>query len=211
MNPSVAPASKTSSAGEPLNPGAWIETHGEYLYGYALRLVRKGEVAEDMVQESLLAAWRGRDQFAGLASERSWLTSILKRKIIDWLRKTVRDRKHLEDPGIDSSVDDLFGPLGKWRTKPRSWTSESPDAGLERSEFWRAVHQCADKLPPRLREVFVLWHLEETPSAEVCEAVGISSANLWTMLHRARMRLWKCLGENWFESPAPDPKAGGQK
>ena len=192
----------TTEVSRKLEPEDWVDAHGDYLYRYALRLTRRQEAAEDLVQETLLAAWRGREQFGGLASERSWLTAILKRKIIDWLRRTIKDRDLQSLPAHDESVDGLFGPLGKWRSEPRKWSADTPDSETERSEFWEVIQRCADKLPSRLREVFVLWHLEDEPSKEVCRSLKISSANLWTVLHRSRMRMWQCLTENWFD-PKP--------
>src|SRR5262249_55627616 len=69
------------------DPGGWVERHGDYLYRFAAAAVRHRQAAEDLVQETLLAAWRGRTGFAGGASERTWLTAILKRKVVDWLRR----------------------------------------------------------------------------------------------------------------------------
>ena len=60
------------------------------------------------------------------------------------------------------------------------------------------LHGCTDKLPARLREVFVLWHLDDTPGDEICETVAITPTNLWVMLHRARLRMWQCLSKNWY-------------
>ncbi len=181
-----------------IDPQRWVDRHGDYLYRYALRNVRRPEVAEDLVQEALLAAWRGRDRFAGRAKERSWLTAILKRKVIDWLRRTVRERNRKADGEPDTVADAPFNGSGKWRTQPKRWASGTPESASDREEFWDIVRGCSDKLPPRLREVFVLWHLDETPSDEVCRTVDITPSNLWVMLHRARLRMWQCLTKNWY-------------
>lgn len=182
----------------PTDPQLWLERHGDYLYRYALARVRTPEVAEDVVQESLLAAWRARATFAGTAHERTWLTAILKRKVIDWLRQRVRDRAEPASGDADEWVDKQFTRMGEWRKGPKPWSAPPPESGLERAEFWDTFHACSDKLPPRMREVFLLWHLEERTTAEVCQAAGVSTNNLWVMLHRARLRLWRCLSENWY-------------
>ena len=180
-----------------IDPQQWLDRHGDFLYRYALRKVVREDLAEDLVQETLLAAWRGRERFAGRAKERSWLTAILKRKVIDWLRRTIRERKNSASD-TDRRVDGLFTRSGKWRTSPKRWVSDTPESDTDRLEFWNALHGCTDKLPARLREVFVLWHLDETPGDEICETVAITPTNLWVMLHRARLRMWQCLSKNWY-------------
>ena len=60
------------------------------------------------------------------------------------------------------------------------------------------MNACVEKLPPRFREPFVLWHLDEKSGEEVCQAVGLTSTNLWVILHRARLRMYYCLSENWY-------------
>ena len=64
---------------------------------------------------------------------------------------------------------------------------------LQRREFWEAFQRCLAALPDRLREVLSLRLLDDVPAPEVCETFGISATNLWTLLHRARLRLWHCL------------------
>ncbi len=192
MTPATLPARD-----EDLDPRRWLDGHGDYLYRYAKARVRRPDVAEDLVQETLLAAWRGRAKFRGRAVERSWLTSILKHKVIDWLRQAVREQARLTplDP-----ADPFFTPAGKWKHRPAAWAAG--DSDLERAEFWAVVGRCTDKLPARLRDAFVLWHLEERPTEAVCQALKVTPTNMWVMLHRARLRLWKCLSTNWY---GPDP------
>ena len=191
------PANATRQHPPPLDPTGWVERHGDYLFRYAVGRVRRGDVAEELVQDALLAAWRGRAKYGGRASERSWLTAILKRKVIDWLRQTVRDRLRTEE-SADEWADKLFTSGGQWKSGPTEWASETPGAGVERTEFWAVVAGCTQKLPNRLRNVFVLWHLEEQSSDDVCQAAGVTSNNLWVMLHRARLRMWRCLSRAWY-------------
>jgi RNA polymerase sigma-70 factor (TIGR02943 family) len=192
----------------PLDPQGWVDRHGDYLYRYAVSKVRRSEAAEDLVQETLLSAWRARTSYEGRASERSWLTAILKRKVIDWIRSAVRARAKM---GIqpDDQIDDLFTRGGQWRSKPTEWEQGTPDAGLHRRDFWNILHDCTNKLPPRLRNAFVLWHLDEEPSDEVCQAMKLTTANLWVLLHRARVRLWSCLDRNWYGNTNEDTESDG--
>lgn len=177
------------------NPRNWVDRHGDFLYRYALLRLGQSEAAEDLVQETFLAALRGREQFQGASSERTWLAGILKHKIIDHLR-----RKHRERPvsglGADEWTDELFDRNGHWKKAPGSWTN--PEAAIENAEFWNVFSRCLGKLPGRLAEAFSLREIDELKSSEVCELLAVSSANLSVMLHRARLRLWRCLGTNWF-------------
>ena len=79
----MEPASRPARAEVPparIDPHRWVDEHGDCLYRYALVRVRTPEVAEDLVQETLLVAVRSQDKFAGRSSERSWLVGILKNK-----------------------------------------------------------------------------------------------------------------------------------
>jgi len=150
------------------------------------------------VQETLLAAWKARSNFAGEATERTWLTSILKRKVIDWLRGRVRDHLDGAVATKDAFADDLFTRRGKWKTWPDPWSWADPSQSLAHAEFWEALTDCMDKLPARLHRAFVLRYLDEEACEEVCRELGLTSSNLWVILHRARLRMWSCLSVNWF-------------
>jgi RNA polymerase sigma-70 factor (ECF subfamily) len=184
------------------NPLSWVDQHGDCLYHYALARLGRPDLAEDIVQETFLGALRGREQFKGASSERTWLVGILKRKIIDHLR-----RKHCEQPvsdlGEDGWESELFDRGGHWKRGPRKWMN--PDSALENAEFWKAFSRCMGGLPGRLAEAFALREVEGLETAEVCEMLSISAGNLSVMLHRARLRLWRCLGANWFAKEEQRP------
>ena len=180
-------------------PRAWLDRHGDSLYRYALARTRREADAEDLVQETLLAAWKGRAEFSGQASERTWLTAILKRKIVDWLRRKVRtETVELEDNTPDPLTTKLFSRRGVWKAAPGSWGRSDPTAPLEREEFWATLHTCLGKLPPRFREVFVLRYMEDSEAEDICREQGITRANFWVILYRSRMRMWQCLSNNWY-------------
>ena len=183
------------TAVEGTDPAGWVERHGNYLFGYALRRLRRPELAEDLVQEALLGALRNRDQFAGVSSERTWLVSILKRKIVDHLR-----RQHREQPAStiagNSWMDELFDQSDHWRKGPAKWPN--PSAAVENAEFWETFSRCLDRLPRPLAEAFILREVDELPSAEVCQVLEVSVNHLFVMMHRARLQLWRCLDVHWF-------------
>ena len=173
----------------------WLEEHGDALYAYALPRVRNPDVAEDLVQETLLAAIKAHKDFAGLSAERTWLTGILKHKLIDHLRKSVRQRP-LSELDVDVS-DEFFDSKGEWKVSGFEFGGR-PEALLEREEFREALQSCLSKLPSRIAQLFWLREAEEVSTDELCQELGITPTNVWTMLHRARLGLRRCLGENWF-------------
>jgi RNA polymerase sigma-70 factor (ECF subfamily) len=187
----------------PPDPSRWVDEHGDCLYRYALARVGRPEAAEDLVQETLLAALEGAASFAGRSSERTWLVGILRNKLIDRLRRGWRVRP-ASDLGGDEWLEGLYDGTGHWRPAPGRWGAD-PAELLQRREFWEVFERCRKELPERLREVLSLRLLDDVPAGEVCQALGISATNLWTLLHRARVRLWNCLDKKGL-GPSP---AGG--
>ncbi len=183
-----------------LDPTRWVEEHGNCLYRYALVRVSTPEVAEDLVQDTLLAAVRTQERFAGRSSERSWLVGILKHKIVDHYRKRGRETTFTDLEFCKDECARKFVEGGWWNHErgPHEW-EEPHEAVAHRAEFWQTLRACLGKLPSRVATVFALREIEETPSKEVCAALNISEANLWVMLHRARMALRECLEVHWFD------------
>lgn len=184
-----------------LNPEEWLGAHGDPLFRYALGRTGKRDVAEDLVQETLLAAWRGRDGFRAAADERTWLFGIMKHKIDDYFRRLARSGGVHPAPDEDTALDEEdveFGEDGSWRMRPGRWGSD-PLAEMEVDEFWAALNRCVESLPERLRESFLLRELGTLDSAGICGVLGVSENNLYVLLHRARLRLRTCLERHWFQ------------
>ena len=180
------------------DPDQWVDLHGDVLYGFALLRTGNTHLAEDLVQETLLAALKSRQAFKGQSSERTWLVGILKHKVIDHFRKNKWEQS-LEDDGEETTA--AFDHRGAWRMPPGRWP-EMPEKLLENQEFWQALSACMDDLPQRLRQVFSMKELDDMKSEEICKVVGVTATNLWTMLHRARARLRKCIENKWFQTAA---------
>lgn len=192
----MAPEPATS-----LDPARWVDEYADYLYRFALARVRHHEVARDLVQETFLSALRARDRFAGRAAERTWLTGILKNKVMDYYRRGKREPL-LDDLAWSGAEDaESFGENGHWKypgaTTPREW-EQARVTGMDREEFWRRFHACSDQLPEQTRRVFVLREVDGLSGDEICRDLGISPANFWTIMHRARAALRRCLEINWF-------------
>jgi RNA polymerase sigma-70 factor, ECF subfamily len=178
---------------------AWVSEHGDYLFRHALARVRKRETAEDLVQETFVAAWKSRSSFAGRSSERTWLYGILRKKIADHFR-SLRPRLSLEDLRELATLEtEQFGSV-HWRitAAPRRW--KNPAEALEEAEFWEMLGRCIGKLPDVTASVFLLREVEEWSSDEICKHLGIKRSNLFVLLYRARLALRRCLELHWFRS-----------
>ena len=179
------------------DPDAWLELHGDSLYRFALMRVREPSLAEDMVQETLLAAWRAKESFAGGSSERTWLIAILKNKLIDHFRRASRKAPLPEMDDSDEAIDALFSAHSDhWVRRPTPWAN--PDDALEQSEFWRIFQECLRGLPARQAQLFTLCEIEGLSTEELCKVAQAQPSNVWVMLHRARLRLRSCLEKEWF-------------
>ncbi len=182
------------------DPDRWVDEHGDYLYRHALIRVRTPEIAQDLVQDTFLAAICGRDKFAGRSSEKSWLCGILRNKIMDHYRRLGRETSFTDMDFLSGEVDEKFVADGGWSHSrgPKEWKPQV-DVIMHRAEFWMTLRACMSKLPDRVADVFMLREMEEISSREICEMLSITESNLWVMLHRARMALRECLEINWFK------------
>lgn len=188
-----------------LEPAQWLERYGDYLFNYAMVRVNDGNRAEDLVQETFLSGLKSADTFQGKSTERTWLTSILKRKIIDVYRKKSSSKEQSFDAS-DTRVSDADfyrsdGPFeGHWLEGmgPHS-NSLLPEGPLEEDEFMKFIRLCVEQLPSKLASVFILKILDEEESGQICKDLGITSSNLWVMLHRARLKMRYCLENKWLK------------
>lgn len=189
-----------------LDPNDWLDSHGDYLYRYALMRVRDAAVAEDLLQETLLAAVGGHQSHTGRSSERTWLVGILKHKVIDHFRRVARTAKFqlcLEGDGEIDCFEESGPWRGHWREEraPNSW---AVDAGkyLESREFWETLDRCLSQLPAQMSMAFTLREIDGLSSTEICEILNVTPNNLWVVLHRSRTKLRQLLEANWFSRRA---------
>lgn len=178
------------------NTHDWLNEHGDYLYRFALARLRDTHQAEDVVQETFIAAIKS-TSFAKQSSPRTWLTGILKHKIIDLMRKGAREIAASDMmSNEDANMDEFFDAKGKWTEYPMEW--DMPDNALEQKQFLGVLQTCMDKLPKKLATLFMMRDVQETDNNEICKELNISTTNAWVMLYRARMGIRKCLEINWI-------------
>lgn len=182
-----------------LDPTTWLEEHGDVLYRYALVRVRDSSVAEDLLQETLLAAMTSADRFQGASSEQTWLVGILRHKLLDFFRRTARERELEKDwASTPDGGPQQFDEQGQWKVALGEWGS--PEKSFAKAEFWQIFNRCIDALPEQLRTPFALRELEGLDTDAVIKTLDISSKNnLWVMLSRARQKIRSCMQSQWFE------------
>jgi RNA polymerase sigma-70 factor (ECF subfamily) len=175
-----------------------LEAMRPALLRFALLQLRNETLAEDVVQDALIAVLEKPDSFAGQSSLRTYVTGIMKHKIIDAMRASKRTRQFdtTEDQSEDEAIDALFQADGHTHHMPRNWGS--PDATLEQKDFFRILEICLEKLPANTARIFMMREWLELETEEICKELGISTSNAWVMLYRARIRLRECLDLNWF-------------
>lgn len=185
---------------------AEIESHRPYLLRYALSQLRDGQLAEEAVQEALVAALESVGTFGGKSSLRTWLTSILRFKVIDLQRRAAAERQHFEAADFAASseneawLDELFDDTGHWRVPPQPWSD--PEAALEQRRFWEVFERCLDALPKAAGRVFFKREILGEDTGAICKDERITPSNCWVILHRARLALRACLEKSWFAEEA---------
>ena len=179
-----------------INPNKWVDLYSDYLYNYTVSRVNDRDMARDLVQDTFLAALKSMKNFKGEASERTWLISILKRKIIDHYRKINSNKGKAE---IRISYNEASETEGDWLEErvadPFDKTAEDT---MQNTELGDAIFNCLSKLPEKQAEVFRMKTIEGLETEDICNELNITASNLWVIIHRARTAMANCLKENWF-------------
>ena len=186
-----------SEAAESMNPATWLEEHGDYLYGYAMKRVRDGHAAEELVQEALLTALERQETFEGRSTVRTWLVGILKYKVLQYYRSESRGSGDVGDDLSGDFVESQFTKMGKWKKGPANW-GQRPEAVPEAAEFREILEDCLFKLPDRTAEAFLLCEQQKLNGEKLSRVLEASVSQVYVILHRARAALRKCLELNWF-------------
>ena len=181
-----------------LDPNKWIDNYSDYLFNYTIVRVNNYDISKDLVQETFFSGLKSAKNFEGKATERTWLISILKRKIIDHYRKTNSKKGQAE---VRMNFYNDGENEGDWIEErvPQSWDNEA-EKQLENTELQDQINSCIDQLPEKYAIVFRMKTIQEIDTEIICKELEITSSNLWVIIHRARMQLRKCLEENWFNN-----------
>jgi RNA polymerase sigma-70 factor (ECF subfamily) len=194
--------SQTLQTSGATHPERWLEEHGDELFGFAVARVRDRSTAQDLVQETFLAALRASRNFSGRSTERAWLFGILRHKLADHYRSNSREAAFAEPESTWPDEDQFFHASGPRKDAwiksfaPQPWAA--PDETLVSKEFQAVFHSCLSKLPDKVAQVFLLREVDGLSSEQICKDLNVSPNNFWVMSHRARLALRRCLELNWF-------------
>ena len=180
-----------------------LAEHRPYLIKIARLQLRDEHLAEDCVSDVLTQAYEKRASFRGDSSLRTWLTTILKNRIVDLLRKQWREQP-LDLPADECSedaIDRLFDASGHYAHMPTEVTD--PAELCQQDGFLAAVQRCVDMLPKRVGQVFVLREVFGTDTKDICKDLSLTTSNVWVQLYRARMMLRTCLERGGFGHAQP--------
>jgi RNA polymerase sigma-70 factor (ECF subfamily) len=156
-----------------------IERHHSSCVKLAYSIVRDRQDAEDEVQNACWKAFEHIGQFQRDAKFSTWLTRIVVNQCLMRLRQTRRSRLvYIEDTATEDS-----------RALDLPATNESPEAALGRTQVAQVLQQEISRIPPLLRNVFVLRDVQQLPMHHVAEKLGISVAAAKSRLLRARLEL----------------------
>ncbi len=179
----------------------WVDDYGDLLFRFAFQRTGNREVAEDLVQETLLSGFKSLETFKEEASDKTWLMRILRNKIIDHYRKTRTKQTEGEvSQKKEVSINAFFDESGGWMPDkgPQPW-SDQPDAVMEQAQLGDALNGCIDKLKGKGASAFRMKYLEDDDSEEICKVLDITPSNYWVLIHRAKLQLRECLDQSYFK------------
>ena len=178
-----------------LDPNKWIDLYADYLFNFTITRVNDREIAKDLVQDTFVAGLKSMKNFKGEASERTWLISILKRKIIDHYRK-INSKKGKAEVRMNYVSEDQEGDWLEERIEDHRTLNAQET--LENSELGEAIYDCMGKLSEKQATVFKMKTILGYETETICNELNITASNLWVLIHRARMQMAECLDKNWF-------------
>jgi RNA polymerase sigma factor (sigma-70 family) len=188
--PVLTPAAPTARPG-PLSPEQTrrfrdvVLVHADAAYNLALRLSRRPEVAEDIVNDAYVRALGGFANYRG-GDGRSWILTIVRNRFYDWLREQrLKATVPLSRPANDADDDE------DWDFPDTE--QDDPEEALARKSQAGVLHALIDRLPPRLREVIILREMEELSYREIAAITESPIGSVMSRLARAR----GALAEAW--------------
>ncbi|WP_121808251.1 sigma-70 family RNA polymerase sigma factor [Mucilaginibacter kameinonensis] len=183
-----------------LNPHKWVATYADYLYMYAIVRINDEDLAKDLVQETFLAALERVDRFEGKSTERTWLTAILKNKIVDVYRKKSSGFAIAAANKATQEQDEFFDEgNGHWKPEyaPQPIAGMDEQDPLLKKELNKILQLCLQKLPALWNAVFTMKHIDDAATEHICTELHVTQANFWVIIHRAKVNLRACLQKNW--------------
>ncbi|MDB9882277.1 RNA polymerase sigma factor [Bacteroidia bacterium] len=179
----------------------WLNKYGDDMYSWAYYKTSSKETAEDLVQDSMVSAYKSFEKYKSGTNPKTWLYTILNNKIIDYYRASNTSKSINETSLIGNSLEgykyDSNGIFAKVQDPLWGNTEEHL---LDNSEFNDILSNCINALPPNWRNVILGKYFHHKKGSEISKDLGITSSNLWQMAHRAKLQLKTCLDQNWKDN-----------
>lgn len=160
-------------------------------------------LAEDLVQDTLIAVVEQHARRRGEASLSTWATAILRNKVADWYRAPARRRMvqfNDDHDQLGDAIDALYDERGAYADPIPAW--QQPENRLEQRQMMTILERCVSALPRQTGRVFMMREWLGFETTEICARLGVSAANCRTILHRARMALRACMQRDWLGKKA---------
>lgn len=177
----------------------WVNAYSDQLYTWAYYKTSSKEIAEDLVQETFLSAFKGLSDFKNESQPKTWLFRILNNKIIDHYRKAARKNEKMVDGELLSTqkTDELFEPNGHWKMSGFNMGWEEEEHLLDNKEFNNVLEKCLHKLPEKWRAAIESKYYSDKKPATIYKEMEVTASNYWQIIHRAKLQLKMCLEKNW--------------
>jgi RNA polymerase sigma-70 factor (ECF subfamily) len=177
----------------------WVDLYTNDLYNWAYYKTSNSDLSQDLVQDTFLAAWKNLDGFQENSKPLTWFKSILNNKIIDHYRKNAKvviEPIDVIQNSHENHSEGIFNEKGIWNSNMRaSWENETNL--LDNLEFKKVLDHCLESLPENLKLAVLSKYIFEKKAETICQELNISPTNYWQLIHRAKMKLKKCLDANW--------------
>lgn len=183
----------------------WVNQYTDSLYNWAFMKVDHAQTAEDLVQETFLAAHKAIDKFQNKSQPKTWLLSILKNKIADHYRKQYKmqlvNESEISKEGSSDVLDKFFDAGGGWKKdmRPGEWESNETHL-LDNYDFLEVLKGCMQGLNKNSFLALQYKFLDEKDSKLICQELEITPSNFWQILHRAKIQVRGCIDKNWFNN-----------
>lgn len=179
----------------------WVKNFSDEMFSWAFYKTSSKEIAEDLVQETFMAAYQKIESFEGKSKPKTWLFSILNNKIVDYYRLSARTIKKTFTINEQSSydlTDGLFNEDGEWRNQNINPIWDDETELLDNSDFNKTLDSCIDDLPAKWKTAIISKYLTDKNTDTICQELEITLSNYWQIIHRSKLFLKKCLETKWL-------------
>ncbi|MGJ8591736.1 MAG: sigma-70 family RNA polymerase sigma factor [Aquaticitalea sp.] len=178
----------------------WVHEYNDALFSWAFYKTSSRETAEDLVQDTFLAAYHKFDSFKGNSQPKTWLFSILNNKVIDYYRLSAKTTKKTismsEDKGYEIT-EGFFDANENWKNRSINPIWKQNEELLDNPEFNSVLQNCMNNLPENWNFAITSKYLTDRKADEICQDLNITVSNYWQIVHRAKLFLKNCLELKW--------------